>query len=121
MEAIFFANEGELWDWYRWHADGQDEIWVGLHKKAARIPSVTIREAMDAAICWGWAESKWMTVDSQRFQIRFTRRKPKVRWSPAVLRRYAELEAEGMVQDAGRMAYEQRDRRGEDQLSSESR
>jgi uncharacterized protein YdeI (YjbR/CyaY-like superfamily) len=108
-DPIYFASEGELWDWYRWHSEGIAEIWVGLHKKASRIPSVTIRQAMDAALCFGWSESKWITVDQRRFCIRFTRRLPHKGWSPATVKRYLELEALGMVQAEGQRAFEARD------------
>jgi uncharacterized protein YdeI (YjbR/CyaY-like superfamily) len=108
-DPIYFGSEGELWDWYRWHSEGIEEIWVGLHKKGSRIPSVTIRQAMDAALCFGWSESKWLSVDDRRFCIRFTRRLPHGGWSPSTVKRYLELDALGMVQAEGQAAWELRD------------
>lgn len=108
MDPLYFATEGELWDWYRHHSQGIPEVWIGLHKKASRIPSITIRQAMDMALCFGWSESKWKTIDTQRFCIRFTPRIPNKPWSPAVIKRYLELEELGSIQESGYQAWENR-------------
>lgn len=109
IDARYFATEGELWDWYRWESEGQSEVWLGLYKKVSRIPSITIRHAMDAALCFGWSESKWQTIDQQRFCIRFTPRLQKTAWTLVAAKRFAELDAAGMIQDGGRRAWERRD------------
>jgi uncharacterized protein YdeI (YjbR/CyaY-like superfamily) len=107
-EALYFATEGELWEWYQYESPGVKEVWLGLYKKSTRIPSITIRNAMDAALCFGWSESKWQTVDSQRFCIRFTPRKPGIKWSAVASNRFAELERLGMIQASGQAAWDAR-------------
>ncbi len=107
-EALYFATEGELWEWYSHRSAGCTEVWLGLYKKASRIPSITIGEAMDMAIRFGWSESKWQTVDAQRFCIRFTPRLPRKKWSALTIKRFLELEALGEIQEGGYQAWENR-------------
>lgn len=109
MDAYYFSHEGELHDWFRWQSLGQTEVWIGVYKKNSLVPSISIRQAMDAALCFGWSESKWKTVDLLRFCIRFTPRKPRRGWSKGTATRYLELEALGLVHDQGRVAWENRD------------
>jgi uncharacterized protein YdeI (YjbR/CyaY-like superfamily) len=108
-EPLFFATEGELWDWYSRKGQSFDEIWIGLYKKSSRIPSISIQQATDAALCFGWSQSKRVTIDSQRFKIRFTPRIPAGAWTPATIRRYKELDAQGLIQPAGRAVWDKRD------------
>ncbi len=115
-EPIYFANEGELWEWYSHQSLGLQEVWLGLYKKSSRLPSITFLDAMEMALCFGWSESKWKTIDQQRFCIRFTPRKPKEAWSPLSSKRYLELEAMGMVQEPGRRAWESRNVAATDQM-----
>lgn len=107
-DALYFANEGELWEWYQHESIGVKEVWLGLYKKATRIPSITIRNAMDAALCFGWSESKWQTIDKQRFCIRFTPRKLGMRWTEVSSKRFAELESLGMIQAGGQAVWDAR-------------
>jgi uncharacterized protein YdeI (YjbR/CyaY-like superfamily) len=108
-DPIYFDQAAALWDWYRWSSEGRSEVWIGIFKKASRYPSISIRMAMDAALCFGWSESKWVTIDPQRFCIRFTPRILGNAWSPSIVKRYLELELEGMIQASGRTAWEARD------------
>jgi uncharacterized protein YdeI (YjbR/CyaY-like superfamily) len=48
------------------------------------------------------------SIDEQSYTIRFTPRRPRSFFSQVNLRRFAELEAEGLVQPAGRLAFEAR-------------
>jgi uncharacterized protein YdeI (YjbR/CyaY-like superfamily) len=109
MEPRYFATAGELWEWFKWSSQDQKEVWLGLYKKATQVPSVTIRECMEAALCFGWSESKMVSVDARRFAIRFTPRIPGGPWTPGTVKRYAELDAMGRIESSGRKAWENRD------------
>lgn len=117
MDAHYFSNEGELWNWCRDSAQGLPEIWLGLYKKVSRVPSISIGQAMDVALCFGWSESKWITVDKHRFCIRFTPRIPGKAWSPGTVTRFLHLYEAGMIQEAGLAAWEARDIAGTESLA----
>jgi uncharacterized protein YdeI (YjbR/CyaY-like superfamily) len=62
---------------------------------AAKDRSLTYREALDEALCFGWIDGVRRAADDQSFSTRFTPRKSKSIWSAVNLRRAKQLEAEG--------------------------
>ena len=69
---------------------------------------MTWPEAVDEALCVGWIDAVRKRIDEQRYQIRFTRRKPASNWSAVNIARVAELTAQGRMQPAGLAAFERR-------------
>src|SRR5690606_32197557 len=51
-----FKSAKALEDWYRKNHDKADELWLRVYKKGSGVESVTIGEALDAALCWGWID-----------------------------------------------------------------
>ena len=109
MEApTFFAAPGELRAWLESHHETDRELWVGFHKKGSGRPSVTWREAVDEALCFGWIDGVRKTIDEKRYVIRFTPRKPKSNWSNVNIKRVGELTKLGRMKPAGLAVFEQR-------------
>ena len=73
-------------------------------------PSLSWNESVDAALCFGWIDGVKKTVDADAYMHRFTPRKPASYWSAVNTRRMNELIKTGLVADAGRAAFERRDR-----------
>jgi uncharacterized protein YdeI (YjbR/CyaY-like superfamily) len=59
----------------------ESELWLKMHKKASGLPSVTYKEALDVALCWGWIDGLKKSFDERSFLQRFTPRKAKSMWS----------------------------------------
>jgi uncharacterized protein YdeI (YjbR/CyaY-like superfamily) len=55
-EATFFEDAAALRAWMEANHDKADELWVGLRKKKSGLPSVTYKEAVDVALCFGWID-----------------------------------------------------------------
>jgi uncharacterized protein YdeI (YjbR/CyaY-like superfamily) len=34
----------------------EDEVWLRIYKKGSRVSSITIAEALDVVLCWGWID-----------------------------------------------------------------
>ena len=51
-----------------------DVVWVGYYKKATKLPSVTVAESVDVALCFGWIDGLKRSVDDKAYKIRFTPR-----------------------------------------------
>lgn len=101
----------DLEAWRRWlekHHHKQSEQWVGFHKKATQKPSITWKESVDGALCFGWIDGLRKSIDAERYKIRFTPRKPTSIWSKVNLERVAELTALGLMHPAGLAAFEAR-------------
>lgn len=101
----FFASAAELRAWYDGNHHRFDELWVGYYKKGTGLPSVTMPESVDAALCFGWIDGLKRSVDERRYKVRFTPRRARSRWSARNLARMEALIEAGLVADAGLAAY----------------
>ena len=105
----FFPTPEALRAWFEENHDNVDVMWVGYYKKATKLPSVTVGESVDAALCFGWIDGLKRTVDDKAYKVRFTPRRRRSHWSPRNLGRMKQLLAQGVVTEAGLAAYERRD------------
>lgn len=97
-----YAATGE--DWRAWlqanHASAAD-VWLIFYKKHTGKPSVSLKEAIEEALCFGWIDSVMKSLDDERYMLRFTPRKPKSNWSEYNKQRVRELIAAGRMTEAG--------------------
>jgi uncharacterized protein YdeI (YjbR/CyaY-like superfamily) len=57
------------------------EVWLRIYKKASGVPSITIAEALDVVLCWGWIDGLRKAFDERSYLQRYTPRRPKSIWS----------------------------------------
>ena len=108
-DARYFESQAAFRAWLAENHHSPDELWVGFYKKASGRPSVTYREALDEALCFGWIDGVRQALDGDRFRQRFTKRRPGSAWSAANVRRMEALIAEGRAAAPGLAAFEARD------------
>lgn len=108
MKPRFFRAQAQWRAWLERHHADKDELWVGFYKKGTGRPSITWPESVDEALCFGWIDGVRKRIDAERYVIRFTRRRATSTWSAVNIRRMAFLEKNGLVHDAGRIAFEER-------------
>jgi uncharacterized protein YdeI (YjbR/CyaY-like superfamily) len=119
-EPKFFRNAAAWRKWLEKHHDKADEIVVGFHKVATGTPSITYKEALDEALCFGWIDGVRRGGDTT-WQIRFTPRRARSIWSAVNISRVEELKADGRMHPAGLAAYETRDPERQERYSHETR
>jgi len=105
MEPIFFPTPAKWRAWLKKHHASKAELLVGFYKRDSGKPSITWPESVDQALCFGWIDGVRRRVDAVAYTIRFTPRKVTSTWSAINVRRVAELEAEGLVHEAGRKVF----------------
>lgn len=89
---------------YRWLADHHDtapEVWIKIHKVNSGLPSITPKEAIDAALCWGWIDAVRKGFDDRSFLQRYTPRGKKSIWSRINVENVARLIREGRMTGHG--------------------
>ena len=95
--------------WRAWldehHADSPG-VWLIIRKKNSPQPGVTYVEAVEEALCFGWIDSKTITLDETHFRQVFTPRKPKGTWAKSNKARAARLIEQGLMTPAGLAAIE---------------
>lgn len=90
--------------WERWlltHHEASDGIWLEMAKKQSGLPSVSHAEALEVALCCGWIDGQTMSVDANWYRQRFTRRRPRSKWSQINCAAVERLHAEGRLTPAG--------------------
>ncbi len=101
----FFPTPAHLRAWYEENHDRFDELWVGYYKKGTGLPTVSIGESIDQALCFGWIDGLKRSVDDKSYKVRFTPRRRRSHWSERNLKRMEALVAAGQVTEAGLAAY----------------
>jgi uncharacterized protein YdeI (YjbR/CyaY-like superfamily) len=79
-----------------------------MWKARTERPSVTWGQAVREALCFGWIDGQAKRIDDESHMQRFTPRKS-TRWSAVNVALVEELEAAGMMHEAGRRAFAARD------------
>ena len=101
MDIIEPKDAAEWRDWLKANHSTCDEIWLLLTKVGRGSGSLTMRESIDEALCFGWIDSKGKRLDENRYMLRLTPRKNATKWSQRNLRRAADLVDEGRMTEAG--------------------
>ena len=104
-EPVYFADAGEFRDWLARHHADSNELNVGFYKRGTGAATMTWPQSVDEALCFGWIDGVRKRVDAERYQIRFTPRKPGSIWSAINIAKVAALSAAGRMQAPGLAAF----------------
>ena len=99
-QTLDVRSRGEWRDWLRDHHGSQSVVWLVFHKGAS-AKSISYEDAAEEALCFGWIDSIVKRLDDDRYARKFTPRKPGSKWSTLNRRRYADLEARGLLAPPG--------------------
>jgi uncharacterized protein YdeI (YjbR/CyaY-like superfamily) len=78
-----------------------ESIWLVLAKKDSGLPSLTVEDAVEEALCFGWIDSVPNKMDDARYKLLLSPRKPKSNWSKVNKQRVARMIKAGLMTDAG--------------------
>jgi uncharacterized protein YdeI (YjbR/CyaY-like superfamily) len=99
--SVYCPNRAEWRAWLQANHATLSEIWLVFYKKSANKPTLTVDEAIDEGICFGWVDSMMKKLGDERYTLRFTPRKPTSNWSEVNRARVRRLIAEGRMTEAG--------------------
>lgn len=105
-EQVEFASAEELRAWLAAHHTTSSGIWAVYGKKAAGQRWIPYEEVVRQALCYGWVDIRGRGLDATRTQMLLTPRRARSSWSASNRQRVADLEAAGLMTDAGRAAVE---------------
>ncbi|KAI9693688.1 MAG: hypothetical protein M1822_002959 [Bathelium mastoideum] len=89
----------------REHADSRG-IYLKLAKKSAGIPSISVDEALEVGLCFGWINGQGKPFNDEWYLSRFVPRRPKSLWSKRNVDLVAKLVEAGRMRPAGVAAVE---------------
>lgn len=100
-EVHSFRDAAEWESWLARHHDRPGGTWLKIAKKGSGETSVTVGEALDVALCYGWIDSQRRSHDQRHYLQRFSRRRPGSAWSRVNVDKVEALIAAGRVQPPG--------------------
>ncbi|HVQ00913.1 MAG TPA: YdeI/OmpD-associated family protein [Candidatus Thermoplasmatota archaeon] len=90
--------------WRQWlernHATSAS-VWLVMNKKHSTFPGISLNDAVEEALCFGWIDAKLNVLDDQRFKLLFSPRKPKSIWSKNNKRKVERLIRQGLMTPFG--------------------
>lgn len=105
---VFFDSPQAMREWLEANHASAAELWVGIYKKGVEKTAVTLGEAQDVAMCFGWVDSMSRRVDDESYMLRFTPRRQRSNWTPGNVARAQELIEQGLMHESGLAAFERR-------------
>ena len=104
---IFYPADTRAWrEWLIENHHTKQAVWIAFHKKSSEKKSITWSEAVDVALCFGWIDSKKISIDNETSHQYFSKRKPKSTWSKINKQKVLNLIDSGLMHDAGHKSIE---------------
>ena len=101
-QTLYVTNRDDFRKWLEENHKSKKEIWLIHYKKAAKKPSINYVEAVEEALCFGWVDGLQKGMDTERYVLRFSPRRPQSNWTETNRERARRLIAEGKMTEAGR-------------------
>ncbi|HEY5270939.1 MAG TPA: hypothetical protein VII97_11420 [Anaerolineales bacterium] len=90
-ETLALDKPEELRQWLQDNHRTKMEIWLVFYKKSSGRQTLTIAQAVDEALCFGWIQSRTKTLNAQRFAVSFSPRRKGSIWSLPNLKQVRKL------------------------------
>ena len=104
LETVDIRTRKAWRAWLRKHHKSSPGVWVVAHKEHTGVPSLPYEDFVREALCFGWIDSLVKRLDDERYARKVTPRKPTSKWSDLNRKRWAELNAAGLLEAAGKAA-----------------
>lgn len=101
VEIRTFTDAADLEAWMSANIGLRGGIWLKIAKKGSGLPSVTIGEALDVALCHGWIDGQRRGLDDSYYLQKYTPRRPGSLWSMVNVRKVEALTAAGRMRPRG--------------------
>lgn len=102
---IYHAESRPQWrSWLEANHHDERGVWLCSWRGPTGRPRCPYPEVVEEAICFGWIDSTITILDEDRELQLITRRKAKGSWTRLNRQRFADMEAAGLMTDAGRAA-----------------
>jgi uncharacterized protein YdeI (YjbR/CyaY-like superfamily) len=96
-----FRTQAAFESWMRKNHAREREVWLRIYKKDSGVPSITIAEALDVVLCWGWIDGIRKACDERSYLQRYSLRRAKSLWSQINREHVARLTKAGRMTPHG--------------------
>ncbi|MFF5264512.1 YdeI family protein [Actinomadura viridis] len=98
---MHFADVSGWEAWLAGHHGTEGEAWLKIAKKGAGATSVTIGQALEVALCFGWIDSRRKSYDEHFYLQRYSPRRKGSPWSRVNVEHVEALTAAGRMRPSG--------------------
>jgi uncharacterized protein YdeI (YjbR/CyaY-like superfamily) len=101
-DDVLDLPDGRAWEaWLEAHHDGAAEAWLRIAKKGSGQASISIGEALDGALCFGWIDGQRPGLDGVSFLQRYCPRRARSSWSQVNVDKVDRLISAGRMRPSG--------------------
>ena len=106
INLLHLSSRAELRNWLKENHNKEKCCWVVTcrGKCLPEWPAIPYIDVVEEALCFGWIDSTLKRLPDGWLVQRLSPRRPKSHWTQLNMDRCAELEARGLMTDAGRRA-----------------
>lgn len=101
VDVLDFPDAAGWESWLAGQHEVRAEAWLRIAKRHSGLALVTIAEALDVALCYGWIDGQRTAHDDVSFRQRYSRRGPRSSWSKVNVAKVEALMATGRMRPAG--------------------
>ncbi|MGA2615232.1 MAG: hypothetical protein ABSG38_17490 [Spirochaetia bacterium] len=88
--------------WLAEHHQAKAEIWLVMYKLRSGKKNLSLLEAQEHALCFGWVDSTLKPVDDECYALRFTPRRRNSNWGSSNKALALRMLREGRMSTAGK-------------------
>lgn len=99
--TILFETAADFEAWLEKNFDDETGVWLKVARAGSPHKTVTIGEALDLALCFGWIDGQRRGLDKDFYLQSYTPRRKRSRWSQINRDKVAELTAAGRMRPSG--------------------
>ena len=103
-DEIEIVEVDERYAWRKWLEQKHDfsrGAWLIIPKKGSDKKGVSLEDAVEEALCFGWIDSRLNVIDTKSYKLLFTPRKPGSTWSKINKQRVEKLIRKGLMTSEG--------------------
>jgi uncharacterized protein YdeI (YjbR/CyaY-like superfamily) len=101
FQQIVIEKPQQLRDWLLQNHTQKESIWIVTYKKEVLEKYVSVQEVLDELLCFGWIDGVRRKLNEEKTMQLISPRKVQ-HWTKTYKDRFAKLEKEGRMMDAGR-------------------
>lgn len=106
VKQCYAGTIEEFEKWFDENAENEDKVQLIINKKHTGKPSLSHRESINVALCYGWIDTIVNRIDEDKYMRTFVKRKPNAGWSQNTLSYAREMIEAGRIKESGLKAYE---------------
>ncbi len=101
VEVFYPISQTEWRQWLQENHACKQSVWLVYYKKETNKPTISWSNAVDEALCFGWIDSKKVSIDKEKSHQFFSKRKTKSTWSKINKTKVENLIAHNLMTKAG--------------------